>query len=385
MPPDRYAAAAPSATTTPGVPMGIARSDETQPADRTEWWKTGVVYQIYPRSFADSTGNGVGDLPGITRRLDHVAGLGVDALWLSPFYRSPMADFGYDVEDHCDVDPLFGDLDDADRLIARAHDLRLKVIVDYVPNHVSDRHPWFVAARSSPVDPHRDWFVWRDAGADGSLPNNWTAGFPAGAPCWTLDDTTGEYYLHLFLPEQPDLDWNHPGVVDAMHDVLRFWLDRGVDGFRADVVHCIGKDGVLADLPGELAGLPALLQDFGPGTHEQLRGLRRVLDAHPGERVMVGETYTLSPRQMASYHGDGDELQLTFNFSALHCAWEADRWRAEIEQVQSLLDPIGAWPTWALSNHDVPRHRTRYGSESRAARGGGAAAHPARHPLPVHG
>ena len=235
-----------------------------------------------------------------------------------------------------------------------------------MPNHVSDRHPWFLAARSSPDDPHRDWFVWRDAGADGSLPNNWTAGFPAGEPCWTLDDTTGEYYLHLFLPEQPDLDWNHPGVVDAMHDVLRFWLDRGVDGFRADVVHCIGKDGVLADLPGELAGLPALLQDFGPGTHEQLRGLRRVLDAHPGERVMVGETYTLSPRQMASYHGDGDELQLTFNFSALHCSWEADRWRAEIEQVQSLLDPIGAWPTWALSNHDVPRHRTRYGSESRA-------------------
>jgi alpha-glucosidase len=346
-------------------PADIATNDPGGGHDRPEWWKTGVVYQVYPRSFADSDGDGVGDLPGMTARLDHLVDLGVDAVWSSPFYRSPMADFGYDVADHCDVDPLFGTLADADELIAAAHRRGLRVIVDYVPNHVSSEHPWFRAARSSRDDPHRNWFVWRDPAPDGGPPNNWSAAFGAER-AWTLDATTGQYYLHLFLPEQPDLNWNEPAVVDAMHDVLRFWMARGVDGFRADVVHCIGKDDELADLPGDLAGLPAMLQDFGPGTHEQLRAIRRLLDAEPGDRVVVGETYVLSARQMASYLGDGDELHLAFNFEALHCPWDAARWRAQVELAAELLDPVGAWPTWVLSNHDVPRHRTRFGTEARA-------------------
>jgi alpha-glucosidase len=341
----------------------IDSGDPSGGSDHLEWWKTGVVYQIYPRSFADSTGDGVGDLPGLTARLGHVVDLGVDAVWLSPFYRSPMADFGYDISDHCDVDPMFGDLGDADELLSVAHDHGLKVVVDFVPNHVSDQHPWFTAARSSTEDPHRGWFVWRDPAEGGGPPNNWTAAF-APEPAWTLDEVSGQYYLHLFLPEQPDLDWNEPGLVQAMHDVLRFWIDRGVDGFRADVVHCIGKDPRLEDMPDELVGLPAMLQDFGPGTHDQLRAMRRLLDDRGV--MMVGETYVLDTSQMASYLAGGDQLHLAFNFPALHCPWDATRWRSEIGSAYALLDPIDAWPTWVLSNHDVPRHRSRYGSEARA-------------------
>ena len=341
----------------------IGNGDPRSIDDHLEWWKEGVVYQIYPRSFADSSGDGIGDLPGITARLGHLSDLGVDALWLSPFFRSPMADFGYDISDHCAVDPVFGSLADADRLIDVAHRSGLRVMVDFVPNHVSDQHPWFTAARASTEDPHRSWFVWRDPAPDGGPPNNWTAAF-APEPSWTLDAASGQYYLHLFLPEQPDLDWNQPEVVEAMHDVLRFWIDRGVDGFRADVVHCIGKDPELADMPAELVGLPAMLQDFGPGTHDQLRSMRRLLDDRGV--VMVGETYVLDTAQMASYLSGGDQLHLAFNFPALHCPWEAQRWRAEIESAYALMDPIGAWPTWVLSNHDVPRHRTRYGSAARA-------------------
>ncbi len=321
------------------------------------------MYQIYPRSFADSDGDGVGDLRGAVGHLEHLATLGVDAVWLSPFYRSPMDDFGYDVADHCDVDPVFGSLDDADRLIERAHGLGLRVVTDFVPNHVSEQHPWFRAAVADRSDPHRDWFVWRDPAPDGGPPNNWTAAF-SPEPAWTLDPASGQYYLHLFLPQQPDLDWNHPAVVEEMHGVLRFWMDRGVDGFRADVVHCIGKDPALADMPAELVGLPAMLQDFGPGTHDQLRSMRRLLDERGA--MMVGETYVLDTTQMASYLAGGDQLHLAFNFPALHCPWDAARWRAEIQTADALLGPHDAWPTWVLSNHDVPRHRTRYGTEARA-------------------
>ena len=341
----------------------IGPSDEGTDADHLEWWKEGVIYQVYPRSFADSTGDGVGDLPGLTARLGHLDDLGVDAVWLSPFYRSPMADFGYDISDHCDVDPLFGTLGDADEMLGAAHGRGLKVVLDFVPNHVSDQHPWFTAARSSTEDPHRSWFVWRDPAPGGGPPNNWTAAF-APEPAWTLDERSGQYYLHLFLPDQPDLDWNEPQVVHAMHDVLRFWMDRGVDGFRADVVHCIGKDRSLPDMPEELVGLPAMLQDFGPGTHDQLRSMRRLLDERGA--MMVGETYVLDTAQMASYLAGGDQLHLAFNFPALHCPWDAERWRAEIESTYALLDPIDAWPTWVLSNHDVPRHRSRYGTDARA-------------------
>lgn len=321
-----------------------------------------MVYQIYPRSFADTDGDGVGDLRGVTERLGHLAALGVDAVWLSPFYRSPMVDFGYDISDHCDVDPVFGSLEDADRLVSTAHDLGLKVVLDFVPNHVSDQHRWFRAALD-PSDPHRDWFVWRDPAPDGGPPNNWTAAF-SPEPAWTLDPASGQYYLHLFLPEQPDLDWNQPGVVAAMHDVLRFWMDRGVDGFRADVVHCIGKDAALADMPPELVGLPAMLQSFGEGTHQQLRAMRRLLDERGA--MMVGETYVLDTAQMASYLAGGDQLHLAFNFPALHCPWQAEQWRAQIDSAVALMDPLDAWPTWVLSNHDVPRHRTRFGTEARA-------------------
>ncbi len=328
-----------STDVTQGNSDAISPGDDMASPDREEWWKDAVVYQIYPRSFADSTSDGVGDLPGVTARLDHLVDLGVDAVWLSPFYRSPMADFGYDVSDHCAVDPLFGTLADADALITHAHRSDLKVVVDFVPNHVSDQHRWFTAARSSRTDEHREWFVWRDPAADGGPPNNWTAAF-AQEPAWTLDPDSGQYYLHLFLPEQPDLDWNHPDVVEAMHDVLSFWIDRGVDGFRADVVHCIGKDEQLADMPGELVGLPAMLQDFGPGTHERLRAMRRLLDDRGA--MVVGETYVLDTEVMASYLGHGDELHLAFNFPALHAPGTPLSGGPRSSRATELLDPIGA-------------------------------------------
>ena len=207
---------------------------------RAPWWQRAVVYQIYPRSFADASGDGVGDLRGIRNRLGYLAWLGVDAVWLSPVFRSPMADFGYDVSDYCDVDPLFGTLADLDALVADAHARGIRVLLDWVPNHTSDRHPWFVESRRSRGDPRRDWYVWRDPASDGGPPNNWTAAFRTGAPAWTLDAATGQHYLHLFLPEQPDLNWANPAVEEAMHAVLRFWLDRGIDGFRVDVVHALG-------------------------------------------------------------------------------------------------------------------------------------------------
>ncbi len=217
------------------------------------WWQTAVVEQLYPRSFADSNGDGVGDLEGIRRHLDHLAWLGVDAIWLSPFFRSPMADLGYDVSGYCDVDPLFGTLADFDALLADAHAKGLEVLIDWVPNHTSDRHPWFVESRSSRNDPKRDWYIWHDPRPGGGPPNNWISAFTDGGSAWTFDDATGQYYLHLFLPQQPDLNWRNPAVVEAMHDTLRFWLDRGVDGFRMDVVHGIVKRADLADVEAGFA------------------------------------------------------------------------------------------------------------------------------------
>lgn len=317
-----------------------------------------VAYQIYPRSFADSDGDGVGDLAGIIAHLDHLVWLGVDALWLSPFYRSPMADFGYDIADHCAVDPRFGTLADADRLVAEAHERGLRVLVDWVPNHTSDAHPWFVAARSSPDDPHRDWYVWRDPAPDGGPPNNWMASW-GGLPAWTLDPASGQYYLHCFLPSQPDLNWAHPGVVAAQHEVLRFWLDRGVDGFRADVVHLIGKDSDLGDDPTEVAGLPHVVLNDRPETHPLLRDVRHLLDAYPHAPAMVGEVFLLDTDAMAAYLGDGDELHLAFNFPPLFSPWSARHWRRHLETTEAAVGARGGWPTWALSNHDVPRTATR--------------------------
>ena len=329
------------------------------------WWRAAVVYQIYPRSFADTDGDGVGDLEGIRRHLAHLEWLGVDAVWLSPIYRSPMADFGYDVSDHCDVDPTFGDMAAFDRLIAEAHGRGIRVLLDWVPNHTSDRHPWFVESRSSRSSPRRDWYVWRD-GRDGGPPNNWRAVF--GGPAWTYDEGTGQWYLHVFLPEQPDLNWAHPEVVEAMHGVLRFWLDRGVDGFRADVVHMIGKDEALPDQPPELIDvlLPAVHDH--PSTHELLRGIRKVLDGYPGERVTVGEVNLGTAAQLAPYYGVGDQLHLVFDFSLLRAPWDARQWAARIADSEAALGATGAWPAWVLSNHDEPRHRTRYGGDEDRAR-----------------
>jgi alpha-glucosidase len=328
------------------------------------WWKSAVVYQIYPRSFCDTDGNGVGDLEGIRRRLDHLVWLGVDALWISPFYRSPMKDYGYDVADFCDVDPLFGTLADFDRLLADAHERGLRVLVDWVPNHTSDRHPWFVESRASRTSPKRGWYVWRDGTPD-RPPNNWRAAFIDG-PAWTWDEPTRQWYLHLFLREQPDLDWNDPEVVEAMHATLRFWLDRGVDGFRMDVAHCIGKDPALADLPAEHAAVPACALNDDARTHPLLEGIRRVLEEYPGERIVVGEVFLLDTTRIGRYYGDGDQLHLAFNFPPLFAPWQADDWRRHIATTARVLDPRDAWPTWVLSNHDFPRHRTRYGSEPRA-------------------
>jgi alpha-glucosidase len=341
------------------------------PRSPSPWWKRAVFYQVYPRSFADSNGDGVGDLAGITAHLDHLAGtpesLGVDAIWLSPFYRSPMADFGYDVADYRDVDPAFGTLADFDRLLAEAHRRGLRVIVDFVPNHTSDRHPWFEESRSSRTNPKRDWYVWADAAPDGGPPNNWRSFF-LDVPAWTLDPATGQYYLHLFLAEQPDLNWWNPQVREEMERVLRFWLDRGVDGFRIDVAHLMLKDPALRDNPVPLPppSEGGRMDQDRPEVHDIHRSWRRLLDSYPGERMAVGEVYILDPRRMVRYYGEaGDELHLAFNFSFLKQPWRAEAFRDGADLFESVL-PDGAWPDYTLSNHDVSRARSRYGEVARA-------------------
>jgi alpha-glucosidase len=351
------------------------------------WWKTAVFYQIYPRSFAlgdpagrrarlattgagyDAARDGVGDLEGIRRKLDYLAWLGVDAIWISPFQPSPMADFGYDIAEFCDVDPVFGTLEDFDRLLAEAHVRGLRLIMDWVPNHTSDRHPWFVDARSSRTAAHRDWYLWRDGRGPGGAepPNNWARAFGTG-PAWTFDETTRQWYLHLFLPEQPDLDWSNPAVVKAMEGVIGFWLDRGVDGFRIDVVHGLGKDPALPDAPAELAAVPYCAQNDQPSTHGILRRLRQVVDGYVHEPVIVGEVFLPTTEQILAYYGDNDELHLAFNFPPMGCDFEARCLASQTEEATRLFGGRQAWPTWVLSNHDRPRHRTRYGGSERRAR-----------------
>ncbi len=339
------------------------------------WWKHGVIYQIYPRSFQDSNGDGIGDLPGIISRLDYLSDtLGIDAIWLSPFYRSPMADFGYDVSDYCDVDPIFGTLDDADALIAACHERGLKLIVDFVPNHSSDQHPWFIESRSSRDNPKRDWYIWRDPKPDGSEPNNWLANF-GGRP-WTFDAATGQYYLHLFLPEQPDLNWRNPEVRDAMYGAMRFWLERGVDGFRIDVAHFVIKHPEFADNPpappGHISGLQARypydtqlhVNDVGrPEVHQVFREMRALVDEYP-DRYTVGEITEHDPEKWASYYGDGDELHMPFNFSMMHLEWDAAAFRDSVLTIEEAV-PDDAWPNYVLSNHDVVRIASRVGKAAR--------------------
>ncbi len=330
----------------------------TTPLNDPAWWQRGVIYQIYPRSFADESGDGIGDLEGIVRHLDHLAWLGVDALWTSPIFTSPMADFGYDVSNYTDIDPVFGTLETFDALIAAAHKRDIRVLLDWVPNHTSDRHPWFMASRGSRDNPYRDWYLWRDR------PNNWRQAF-RDAPAWTLDPRTGQYYLHHFLPQQPDLNWNNPAVRTAMHDVLRFWLDRGVDGFRADVVHLIGKDPALPDDPDDPVG-SRVAWHYHPLTHEWLREIRAVLDSYPGDRMMVGEVNLSDNAQVASHAGP-EQLHLAFDFTLTYAPWDARAFRESIAAVEDATSAAGSWPALVLSNHDVPRHRTRYGGDERRA------------------
>ena len=338
------------------------RSD--QPAD-APWWRSAVIYQIYPRSFADSDGDGVGDLAGIRARLPYLRQLGVDAVWISPFYPSPMADAGYDVSDYRDVEPIFGTLADADALIAEAHELGIRVIIDLVPNHTSDEHEWFrVALAAAPGSPERARYIFRDGrGEHGEIPpNDWISNF--GGPAWTRV-TEGQWYLHLFDSKQPDLDWTNPEVVEEFESILRFWLDRGVDGFRIDVAHGLAKDPEMPDLEGNWAtGGPAV--EGHPHwdrdeVHEVYRGWRRVTDAYAGDRVFVGEVWVQTPERLARYLRS-DELHTAFNFTYLLASWDAKSLRTAIDDSIDALSAVGAPATWVLSNHDVVRHVTRYGS-----------------------
>jgi len=341
------------------------------PMTQREWWKTAVVYQIYPRSFAESATSpgpapGVGTLAGLTERLDHLSWLGVDALWLSPIFRSPMADYGYDVSDYCDIDPTFGTLADFDHLLAQAHASGLRVLLDWVPNHTSDQHPWFLESRQDRTNPKADWYVWRDEPA-----NNWHASFPRGERAWHYDEQRGQYYLRCFLKEQPDLNWDNPEVEAAMHDTLRFWLDRGVDGFRMDVVHLIGKDLGKDDPPeAEAKTLTHIIYNDEPITHERLRRIRGVLDSYQGDRTSVGEVYLLDESAMGGYLGtpEAPELHMAFNFRFLWARWNNDEILARLRDTLRVLTANDGWPTWALSNHDVPRHRQRYGGSELDAR-----------------
>jgi alpha-glucosidase len=350
-------------------------------SDEVVWWKRAVIYQIYPRSFADGNGDGIGDLAGISGRLDHLSWLGVDALWLSPFFRSPQADFGYDVSDHCDVDPIYGTVSQAERLIRECQRRRIRVLLDFVPNHTSDQHPWFLQSRSSRTNPKRDWYIWRDPAPDGGPPTNWWAAFtgtrvrtrnpegeletsiakperiPEEHSAWTFDPLTRQYYLHTFLPQQPDLNWRNPEVVEAQRSVLRFWLDRGVDGFRVDAISAIGKPRVFENLP---AGSEFLSEAFCTDdalVEEALAALRAIIDEYD-DAVMLGET--ADPE-----HVGERKCSFGMNLYAAYGLWRAPFWRSQIEVTESIQRP-DYWPGWVLSNHDIPRHADRYGSRARA-------------------
>lgn len=335
------------------------RHDATYGSD---WWRSAVIYQIYPRSFADSNGDGMGDLPGITSRLDSLASLGIDAIWLSPFMRSPQKDAGYDVSDYKDVDPLFGTLADFDAMTARAHELGIRVLVDLVPNHTSDQHPWFQAAlNAAPGSPERDFYHFKTS--DG-VPNNWQSMF--GGPAWT-QVPDGQWYLHLFDSSQPDLNWDNPRVQEEFESILRFWLDRGVDGFRVDQPHAMGKAAGLPDHPdveragaGFIEGEPSPPMWFQESVHPIFRKWREILDSYPGERAMCGEAYVLPLSFMALWVRP-DEFNQTFNFRFLDSEWKPDILRASINESFEAFDAVGAPSTWVLSNHDIIRHASRMG------------------------
>ena len=328
------------------------------------WWQRAVLYQVYVRSFADSDGDGVGDLRGIVERLDYLEWLGVDALWLSPVSVSPDEDWGYDVADYMDVQPVLGGMQALDELVARAGESKMRIILDLVPNHTSDRHPWFEEARASRSSARRDWYVWADPKSDGSPPNNWRSTF--GGPAWTLDERTGQYYLHNFLPEQPDLNWWNEDVRAAFDGILRFWLDRGIAGFRIDVAHGIVKDRRLRDNPDPAVSTYNANRDE---VHDVLRRWRGIVDEYEPERILLGETWVMELDRLARFYGNGDdELHLAFNFPFTFSPLEAGALRGVVEATEAEL-PERAWPVWMLSNHDIERFPTRIaGGDERKTR-----------------
>ncbi len=339
------------------------------------WWRPGVLYQIYPRSFADSNGDGIGDLDGITAHLDHLRGspgsLGVDAIWISPFFRSPGADFGYDVSDYTDIDPVYGDLAAFDRLLAAAHERGLRVLLDLIPGHTSVEHPWFRAARSSRTDPHRRLYIWADPAPDGGPPNGWTSTF--GGSAWEWDEGSGQYYLHSFYPEQPDLDWHEPAVHERIGEVVRFWLQRGVDGFRVDAIDRSIKDPLLRENPAAMStqrrfdyfrGQYHLWNKDRPEALDVVRSIRRSAERVKPGSLLLGESY-IPIERLARYLGDhpGDAFDLVFDFPFLDSGWDAGALRHAVEAAEAHFPPSG-WPCRALSNHDNPRHATRFGRGS---------------------
>jgi alpha-glucosidase len=354
----------PSTNTLSAAPVVEAPSDN--PSRQDPWWKHAVFYEIYPRSFADSNGDGMGDLNGITSRLDYLKSLGVDALWLTPIYPSPQVDFGYDISDYRNIAPEYGTLADFDRLVAEAKKRNIRIIMDLVMNHTSDKHPWFEESRSSKTNPKRNWYIWRDGKPAGQPPNNWLSVF--GHSAWKFDPKTKQYYYHFFYPEQPDLNWRNPDVKNAMYDVARFWLDRGVAGFRLDAVMALFEDPALRDnpiLPGKNQfGDPNMFNKYNdrlPEVHDVLRGLRKVLDSYPGNRVLIGETSANAPSQLATMYGKNlDEIQLPMNFFFAYVnKLSAPEFRKQI----AIWDrnKAGGWPVYLFSNHDQPRHYVRYG------------------------
>src|SRR3954452_11274165 len=331
------------------------------------WWRDGVLYQIYPRSFADADADGVGELRGIIDRLDHLEWLGFAGLWLNPTMPSPNEDWGYDVADFTAVHPELGTMDDLEELVAAAGRRGMRVLLDLVPNHTSDRHAWFEDALHGRDAPHRDFYVWADAAPDGSPPNNWQSSF--GGPAWQLDEASGQYYLHNFLPTQPDLNWWNEEVREAFDEILRFWFERGIAGFRIDVTHGIVKDRELRDDPAAtpddhpLVQARGLKQQFSmnrPEVHDVLRRWRALAEATDPKRILVGETYVLDLDQLVPFYGNGeDELNLAFNFLFVHAAFEAEEMRAVVEGVEARL-PATSWPVWTGSNHDAGRLATRW-------------------------
>jgi alpha-glucosidase len=331
-----------------------------------KWWQSGVIYQVYPRSFQDTNGDGIGDLAGIERRLDHFVSLGVDAIWISPIYPSPMVDFGYDVADYSGVHPMFGTIANFDWLLAAAHARGLKLLLDFVPNHSSDQHPWFIESRSSRTNPKRDWYIWRDPAADGGPPNNWISDF--GGPAWEWDVATAQYYYHAMLREQPDLNWRNPDVRAAMFDAMRFWLDRGVDGFRVDILWHLIKAADFPDNPANadwrdgMADKERVLQRHStdqPEVFAIAEEMRRLADVY-GDRVLIGEIYLPIERLMAYYGKQMDGVHLPFNFQLIEARWEARHLHDLIAEYEAAL-PTGGWPNWVLGNHDRPRIASRVG------------------------